>query len=111
MPTKSTKRRTQGAKAAGTTATLKEFDVGVVPAGKSSHARKKSATNLGRQQTTERSVSPRAAPPTGKRTRPPLEGERAAPRERRLPPTRGESRQLEQMSQTRKRASGKRGKK
>lgn len=65
MPQKSTRQRAKRAKAEGTTLTVKDSEVGRTGP-RSAHGVKKSAGVAGRLQFTDRTVSPRAAPGTGK---------------------------------------------
>jgi hypothetical protein len=66
MPEKTKQLRARGAKAKGTTMTVKASDTGDIPAGKSAHALKKSRGIVGRTRTTERAVSRRRPPGEGK---------------------------------------------
>ncbi|ATB27173.1 hypothetical protein [Melittangium boletus] len=69
MPEKTQQLRSRQAKAKGTTMTVKASDTGAVPAGKSTHALKKSGGVVGRTRLTERSVSQRRPPGEGKTAR------------------------------------------
>ncbi len=66
MPEKTKQRRARSAKASGTTMTVKASDTGDVPAGKSTHALKKSRGVIGRARATERTVGQRRPPGEGK---------------------------------------------